>query len=97
MHILLLKGKGHEWGPVYRDYLSLFTHDQAEFSEVDIADIIAVNEAIESSEYAGYVITGSTDDAHDSADYVLNLIERVKELFARDAVLIGICYGHQVS
>jgi GMP synthase-like glutamine amidotransferase len=27
----------------------------------------------------------------------LNLIERVKELYARDAVLIGICYGHQVS
>ena len=96
MHVLILKGKGKEWGPIYREYLGLFTHGQARFSEVDTEDIAAVNDAMAACEYDGYVFTGSTDDAHDSAAYVLNLIERVQELHARKAKIIGICYGHQV-
>lgn len=96
MHVLILKGKGREWGPVYREYLGIFTHGKMRFAEVDTSDISAVNDMIARCEYDGYVLTGSTGDAHDSEDYVLNLIERVKELHARKAKIIGICYGHQV-
>lgn len=66
------------------------------FSEVETSDITAVNEMMAACEYDGYVLTGSTDDAHDSADFVLNLIKHVQELHARHAKIIGICYGHQV-
>ena len=96
MHILILKGKGREWGPVYRDYLQVFTHGMAEFYEVDTSDIIAVNEIIAARDFDGYILTGSTDDAHDSSEYVLNLIERVQELYAQRRNIVGICYGHQV-
>lgn len=96
MHLLILKGKGREWGPVYCDYLNLFTHGQAQYTEVYTHDISMVNATLADREYDGYIITGSTDDAHDSAEYVLNLIERVQELHARKAKIVGICFGHQL-
>lgn len=96
MHILILKGEGKEWGPIYREYLEIFTHGCARFSEVDTEDVKAVNDMMAACHYDCYVITGSTCDAHDSAEYVLNLIEHIKELFSRQAKIIGICFGHQV-
>ncbi len=43
-----------------------------------------------------YLCTGSRCSAYDQADWILRLLDFVRELHAAAAPLVGICFGHQV-
>ena len=43
-----------------------------------------------------YVITGSTSSAYDSDTWIVKLKEWIVEAARKEAMLVGICFGHQV-
>ncbi len=44
----------------------------------------------------GWIITGSIHCANDDIDWINRLKDLVREIYAKDIALVGICFGHQV-
>lgn len=51
----------------------------------------------ELEDYEGFVITGSTNDAHGNDPWVCNLVSLLRKLDSMHKKLLGFCFGHQVS
>lgn len=47
-------------------------------------------------DYDGFVITGGRASAYDTDGWVLRLVETVREAYARNIPILGVCLGHQV-
>jgi GMP synthase-like glutamine amidotransferase len=43
----------------------------------------------------GWIVTGSPASVHDPLDWIGRLLDFIRELDARQAPLIGLCFGHQ--
>ncbi|WVZ65001.1 hypothetical protein U9M48_014436 [Paspalum notatum var. saurae] len=52
--------------------------------------------ADELGRYAAFVISGSPHDAHADDAWILRLCALVRDLHARRARVLGVCFGHQV-
>ncbi|XP_057848339.2 gamma-glutamyl peptidase 5 isoform X1 [Cryptomeria japonica] len=46
--------------------------------------------------YDGFVLTGSSYDAHGNEDWILKLCDVLRCLYDKNKKLLGICFGHQV-
>eukprot|EP00250_Pteridium_aquilinum_P003993 c14247_g1_i1 orf=557-1393(+) len=46
--------------------------------------------------YEGFIVTGSSEDAHGSKPWVLRLCEVIRKAHSMKKKLLGICFGHQV-
>jgi GMP synthase-like glutamine amidotransferase len=67
----------------------------------DVWDIYAVIDGKFPSQkeldgYDGFVITGSSADAHGNNEWILKLCDVINYLFDRHKKVLGICFGHQV-
>ena len=49
------------------------------------------------ADFDGFVITGGAASAYDQDDWVLKLLDTVREIHGRGIPLLGICLGHQVA
>ncbi|KAL3621010.1 hypothetical protein CASFOL_035922 [Castilleja foliolosa] len=50
----------------------------------------------EIGDYAGFVITGSCNDAHGNDLWICKLLVLLKKLEAKNKKVLGICFGHQI-
>ncbi|GAQ87834.1 Predicted glutamine synthetase [Klebsormidium nitens] len=48
------------------------------------------------AKFDGFVLTGSRHDAHAGEPWILQLIDVLKEAFAKKQRILGVCFGHQV-
>ncbi|XP_020574478.1 gamma-glutamyl peptidase 3-like isoform X2 [Phalaenopsis equestris] len=46
--------------------------------------------------YDGFVISGSSSDAHGEEEWIKSLVELVRVLDARKKKVLGVCFGHQI-
>lgn len=44
----------------------------------------------------GYVITGSPNGVYDDAPWITELMQFIRDCYAADKKLVGICFGHQI-
>jgi GMP synthase-like glutamine amidotransferase len=91
---------GKDWGPIYTSYMNRHvkaTHFSFEYTIIDVSDIVNMNRTLDELEFDGYAITGSTYDAYDNQDWILNLIDVIKNItHVKKKKLLGICFGHQI-
>ncbi|KAJ0984745.1 hypothetical protein J5N97_003101 [Dioscorea zingiberensis] len=50
----------------------------------------------ETSDFDGFVITGSAADAHADDEWILRLRDAVQLLYLQKKRILGICFGHQI-
>ena len=90
---------GKDWGPIYTSYLETYiipTRFSFEYTVIDISDTARTNKLLDNNEYDGYVITGSTCNAYDNDEWIVNLIDRIRIINETNKKLLGICFGHQI-
>jgi glucosinolate gamma-glutamyl hydrolase len=46
--------------------------------------------------FDGFVVTGSCSDAHGNDAWIVDLVDLLKNLIAKEKKVLGICFGHQV-
>jgi len=83
--------------PALGDYNELFTHflahDGVEFVNFPVIDGIfpdSINAA------QGWLITGSRFGVYENLPWMVRLAELIRNLYAHNRPLVGICFGHQI-
>ena len=102
MHIAILQaGRTNPDMPAeFQDYPDMFGtlfaaqtgNDDFTFSNVLVIDGV-FPESVD--DYDGYLITGSAYGVYDDAPFIADLMAFIRNIFAADKPLVGICFGHQ--
>ena len=74
-------------------FASQLTSADFRFSIVPVIDCV-FPQAVD--DYDGYLITGSAFGVYDDAPFIPKLMAFIREIFAADKPLVGICFGHQI-
>lgn len=83
---------GRDYPEIYEDFLL----GSGSPLDVKVYDAVGGELPADPSEADGWLITGSRHDAFGSEPWLAALREYVRELEAKEARTVGICFGHQV-
>ncbi|MGL1888385.1 MAG: homoserine O-succinyltransferase [Reichenbachiella sp.] len=81
------------------DYDSLFTHAFHSVSldvTIDTFNVVAQEYPTDYSKFDAFVISGASASTYDDKPWIHQLEEYIEILNAKEKILIGICFGHQI-
>lgn len=85
--------------PLFGEYPDMFKSTLSELrSDLDFQVFDALNEQLPdfSSDFDGYIITGSRYNSYDNDSWIITLLNWVQQADQHKVKMAGICFGHQL-
>jgi GMP synthase (glutamine-hydrolysing) len=83
-------GETGNYGDLFVDFLQGQDFDFAKYSVVDMEFPDSAQDC------DGWLITGSKHGAYENLPFIAPLEELIRDIYAADLPLVGICFGHQI-
>lgn len=80
----------------YTDMIEAFLRNEDDWFKLRVYELLDDEHPNNIEECDAYLISGSRKSVFDDCDWIIRLLDFVRELDARKRKLVGLCFGHQL-